>query len=536
MTQDTLQFVFSETSFNPPGAVLNEGKFMLDAISDGLLQVLQPETLAIMLLGIFIGFLVGILPGLGGAVTLAIMLPFTFGMEPVQGFAFLLGMWVVTSTAGDITSVLFGVPGEATSAAAVMDGYPLTRKGQGGRALGAVLTSSALGAIFGAIVLGLSITFIRPVVLALGPPEFFALTILGLTFVITLAGKDLFKGFIMVTLGLLVALVGIDPQIGVPRFTFDQLYLWDGISLIPIVVGLFGGAEVLQLMLSKTSIAQEIGPDQQKLNGTARGVKDTFRHWLLVVRSAGIGTLVGMLPGLGGSVAQWLAYGNAKQMSKHPEQFGKGAIEGVIAAGATNNAKDSGSLIPTIAFGIPGGAGTAVLLGGFMILGLVPGKEMLTTNLDVTFSMVWIAIIANLIAVVLAILLIRPLMRLTRIQGPLLIPALILLLVVGAYTATNSFADILVMLGAAALGVVCLRWNWPRVPFLLAVVLGGFAEGYLNLSNSIFGMHWLTRPGVLLLAVAILASTVYGLRMSWRTNAASARKPSSSTTKEKSEI
>lgn len=496
---------------------------MLEAISSGLTEVLQPATLAIMLLGILIGFLVGILPGLGGAVTLAIMLPFTFGMEPVQGFAFLLGMWVVTSTTGDLTSVLFGVPGEATSAAAVMDGYPLTKKGQGGRALGAVLTSSALGAIFGAVVLALSITLIRPVVLALGAPEFFALTILGLTFVITLAGKQLIKGFIMVSIGLLVALVGVDPQVGIERFTFGQLYLWDGINLIAIVVGLFGGAEVLQLMLSKSSIAQPSGPGQNKLHGTGQGVLDVFRHWSLVLRSAGIGALIGMLPGLGGSVAQWMAYGHAKQTSKNPEQFGKGAIDGVIAAGATNNAKDGGSLIPTIAFGIPGGAATAVLLGGFMILGLTPGKEMLTTHLDVTMSMVWITIISNLVAVGIALLFIRPLMKLTKLQGPVLIPALVLLLVIGSYTATNSFADVLVMVAASAFGVVCLRWDWPRVPFLLAVVLGGFAETYLNLSNSIFGTTWMTRPIVLVLGVVILGSVIYGIRTNRR--AASRLKP-----------
>jgi putative tricarboxylic transport membrane protein len=493
---------------------------MLEAIASGLAAVLQPATLAIMLLGILIGFLVGILPGLGGAVTLAIMLPFTFGMEPVQGFAFLLGMWVVTSTTGDLTSVLFGVPGEATSAAAVMDGYPLTRKGQGGRALGAVLTSSAMGAIFGALVLALSITLIRPVVLALGAPEFFALTVLGLTFVITLAGKHLIKGFIMVSLGLLVALVGVDPEVGVPRFTFGQLYLWEGINLIPVVVGLFGGSEILQLMLSKTSIAKASSPDQNKLNGTGRGVLDALRHWNLVLRTAGIGALIGMLPGLGGSVAQWIAYGHAKQTSKNPDEFGKGAIDGVIAAGATNNAKDGGSLIPTIAFGIPGGAATAVLLGGFMILGLTPGKEMLTTRLDVTMSMVWIAIISNLVAVGIALLFIRPLMKLTKLQGPVLIPALVLLLVIGSYTATNSFADVWVMVAASAVGVVCLRWDWPRVPFLLAVVLGGFAEGYLNLSNSIFGAEWVTRPIVLGIGVAILASIVYGVRTNRRSKSA----------------
>ncbi|GAA0942429.1 tripartite tricarboxylate transporter permease [Pseudonocardia zijingensis] len=484
---------------------------MLEAIVAGLAGILDLRTFAVMLLGIAIGFVVGILPGLGGPVALALMLPFTFGMSPVEGFAFLLGMWVVTSTAGDITSVLFGVPGEATSAAAVLDGYPLTRKGQGGRALGAVLSSSAIGAIVGAVVLALTISIIRPVVLAFGPPEFFMLTVVGLTFVITLSSGAMLKGFVMVSLGLLVATIGIDPQLGIPRYTGDQLYLWDGVNIVPLVVGLFGGAEVLQIMLSKKSIASApAGP--ARLTGTLAGVRDAFRHWSVVVRSAAIGVGVGSLPGVGGTVTQWIAYGQARQASKNPELFGKGAIDGVVAAGATNNARDAGSLIPTIAFGIPSGASSAVLLGGFMILGLNPGQEMLDENLHVTFSMVWIMIVSNIIAVALAVALARPLTLLTRVPGPVLVPGLLLLLLVGAFTATNSYGDILVMLCAAGVGVACIRWGWPRVPFLLAVVLGGLGEEYLNLSTTLFGTSWVTRPGVLVLALIGVASIVFGIR------------------------
>lgn len=482
---------------------------MLDALASGLLDVLQPATLMMMFIGMGIGFFVGILPGLGGAVTLAIMLPFAFGMAPIEGFAFLLGMWFVTSVAGDITSVLFGVPGEPTSAAAVMDGYPLTRQGESGRALGAVLMSSVLGAIFGLFVLALTITIIRPVVLALGPPEFFALTVLGLTFIITLAGKDLMKGFIMAALGVLVALVGIDSQIGIQRYTFGQLELWDGVNLVPVVIGLFGGAEVLQLMLSKRSISQAAPTSSTSLNGRTQGIRETFKHWGVVIRASSIGVVIGMLPGLGGSVSQWMAYGNAKQTSKNPEKFGKGAIDGVVAAGATSNAKDGGQLVPTIAFGIPGGAATAVLLGGFMILGLTPGEEMLTTQLDLTMSMVWIGLIANIVIATFALLCIKPLSKLTNIPGPVLVPALLMLLVIGSYSVENSIFGVLIMILASAVGVICLRFDWPRIPFLLAVVLGGFAESYLNLSNSIFGSDWVTRPGVLILfAIALLALLV----------------------------
>lgn len=492
---------------------------MIDAIGSGLEQVLQWETLALMVVGMLVGFVVGILPGLGGAVALALLLPFTFAMEPVQGIVFLLSMWIVTGTAGDITSVLFGIPGEATSAAAVLDGYPMTKKGEAGRALGIVLTSSAIGMLFGAVVLGLFITIIRPLVLMLGPPEFFMLVLLGLAFVVTLAGKSLAKGMAMVAIGLLVSFVGSDPTAGLPRFTFDQMYLWSGIPLIPVVVGLFGGAEVLQLMLTRSAIASGTRSDA-KITGTMRGVTDALRHWPVAIRSSSIGVIIGMLPGLGGTVAQWISYGQARQFSKNPDQFGKGAVDGLAAAGATNNAKDAGSLIPTIAFGIPGGAATAVMLGGFLILGINPGQDMLTTQLDITFSMVWTVLIAGLLGVVLAFALVRPLAALTKISGPVITPILFMFIVIGAYTASNSWGDLLVMLGASVLGVVCLRWDWPRVPFLLALVLGALLEQYLNLSNTLFGSDWLTRPGVIIIGLAVVASLFFSIRSSRRNSRA----------------
>jgi putative tricarboxylic transport membrane protein len=482
---------------------------VLTEFFNALTQVLEPGTILLMIVGIGIGFVVGILPGLGGPVTLALMLPFTFAMDPVEAFAFLLGMSVVTATTGDLTSVLFGIPGEATSAAAALDGYPMTRRGEAGRALGAVLSSSAIGGLVGAFMLALAVPLIRPIVLSLGPPEFFVLTMLGLTFVITLSGGKVLKGLIMAAFGLFIALIGIDSQEGVARYTFGQLYLWEGVPLIPIVIGLFGGAELLQLMLSKKSIAGTSGSVPKKISGVSQGIRDTSRHWRVVLQSSGIGVLIGLVPGMGGSVAQFIAYGHAKQMSKHPEQFGKGSMEGLVASGANNNAKDASSLIPTIAFGIPGGANTAVLLSAFLILGLNPGPEMLTTNVGVTFSMVWVIVLANLIAIALAFLFLRPLTRVTFVSGPLLVPLLMILVGLGAYTTNNSFGDIFVMLGAAVVGVICIRWEWPRVPFLLAVVLGAIAERYLFLSISLFGWDWLTRPvviGLLMLMALVLAT------------------------------
>lgn len=481
---------------------------MFQTLIDSLGLVLQPEALTLMMLGILVGFMVGLLPGLGGSVALALMLPFTFGMEPVQVFAFLLGMHAVCGTTGDVTSVLFGIPGEGTAAATVLDGYPMSRKGEAGRALGLVLASSVMGGLFGVVVLAACVPVLRHVVLALGPPHFFLLAVLGLSFIASLSARNRLKGFVMVSLGLLIASVGLDPQEGVERFTFGSLYLWDGINLIPVVVGLFGGAEVLQLMLSKSSIAKPQELRSSPFRGILSGVSEAFRNWWLVIRSSAIGVGLGLIPGMGGSVSQWIAYGHAQQSSKEPEKFGYGSPEGLVAAGAVNNAKDSGSLIPTIALGIPGSVSTAILLGAFLIAGLTPGQEMLTTHLDVTFSMVWVIALANIIAALGVVAIAGGLTRLTMIQGYWLSPFLIVLLAMGAYTAQNSMNDILVMLASTAIGVIAIRWDWPRVPLLLGVVLGGLVERYLFLSYSVDGWSWLNDPSIVVMGLIILFTAV----------------------------
>lgn len=486
---------------------------MIDAAMSGLFEVLSPGSMGLMLAGIFIGLIVGILPGIGGPVAMALMLPFTFGMEPIHVFAFLLGMKVVTSTTGDITAVLFGIPGEATSAATVLDGHPMARKGQAGRALGAVLMSSLVGAIIGAAVLAAAIPVIRPIVLAFGPPEFFMLTVVGLIFMASLSGSQMLKGLIMGCVGLLIALIGIDPQAGVPRYTFGHLELWEGLGLVPIVIGLFGGPEIVQLMLTKQSIAGKAV--SQKIDGVWEGMLDTFRHWKVVAWAGAVGSAIGVIPGVGGSVSQFIAYGQAKQMSKNPDEFGKGSIEGLLAAGGNNNAKDGGSLIPMIAIGLPGTVTTAILLNAFLICGLNPGPEMLTEHLDVTFSMVWITIIANIIVVIISLPLLKPLAKLTFVEGPILVPFLLILVVLGAYAENNSMFDVWVMLGAAVVGIACLRWNWPRVPLLLGAVLGDLCERYLFLSSSLYGWSWIHRPLVMILgaiAVLILFKTIWDLR------------------------
>ncbi len=480
----------------------------MEVFVGSLFTILQWPTFGLLLLGVFIGFWVGILPGIGGAVTLALMLPFVFNMQPIPAFAFLLGMHAVVATTGDITSVLFGIPGEATTVATILDGHPMAQKGEAGRALGAVLFSSLLGAVIGAAALALSVPVMRPLVLAFGPPEFFMLTLLGLSFIVALAQSNLVKGFLMALLGFVLSLVGLDPFAGSPRLTFDQLYLWDGLNIVPVVIGLFAVAETLQLMTTGSAIASHA---TGRLAGVMEGVKDTLRYWWLTVRCSLIGVFIGFIPGMGGATAQFLAYAHAQQTSKHPEEFGKGSIEGVLAAGSVNNSKEGGTIIPTVAFGVPGSTSTAILLGAFIILGLVPGPDMLTKHLDVTFAMVWIIVLSNLVAVAVSFLFLRQLVALTFVKGSLLVPFLLLLITIGAYTTHQSFADIVVMLVFGVVGWAALRWNWPRAPLLLAFVLGDTSERYIFLSHQLYGWSWLLRPGVIVLFAIAVGGVVYSV-------------------------
>jgi TctA family transporter len=479
---------------------------MLEAALSGLNQVFAWPAFGFMLLGIAIGFAIGILPGLGGPTGLALMLPFVFNMQPVQAFAFLLGMAAVTATTGDITSILFGIPGEATTAATVVDGHPMAKRGEAGRALGAVLASSLVGALFGGAALALLIPIMAPVVRTFASPELFILTILGLTFLAALSGGSPIKGLTIAALGLMLAMVGRDPQTATQRFTFGQVFLWDGLGLVPATIGLYAIPELIDLARRGTSIS---GAVSDKIGGVFQGVKDTVTHWGLVLRCSFLGAFLGVIPGLGGVVGQWIAYAHAVQSSPNRGRFGQGAVEGVLGPGAANNSKEGGNLVPTIAFGVPPSVTMAVLLGAFIIQGLTPGPDMLSKHLDVTYSMVWILIVSNVITVVACFLFLGPLARLTQIKGSYVIPPIIALIVLGGFTTTNQFPDIWVTLGFGVLGWIMVELDWPRPPLVLGLVLGRLAENYLFLSMSAYELSWLTRPTVLFGIAVIIAAVLY---------------------------
>jgi TctA family transporter len=312
-------------------------------------------------------------------------------------------------------------------------------------------------------------------------------------------------------LGLLLSTIGQERQSGSLRFDMGLMYLWEGLDLVPVLVGIFAIPELVDLAVRGTSIAGD-KPAANLSSGVMEGIKDTFRHFWLVFRCSAIGVFVGIMPGAGGGVAQWMAYAHAVQSAKDSKErqgFGKGDVRGVLGPGAANNSKEGGDLIPTIAFGVPGSGAMAILLGAFMIMGLIPGPDMLTKHLAVTYSMVWTLVIANIITVVLSLAVLNHLAKLTYIRGGLIIPFVLLLVFVGSYTANNQILDLVVTFCCGLLGYIMVRLGWPRPPLVLGFVLGKLVETYLFISVSRYGFSWLLHPIVMLLLVVMVVVIVY---------------------------
>lgn len=483
---------------------------IVDAAFAALLNLAVPMRLLFLFFGVLMGLALGAMPGLGGLVGLAILLPFTFDMDPFMAFSIMIGLISVTSTSDTIPSVLFGVPGTAASQATIMDGHPMAKNGEAGRAFGAAYTASLMGGIFGAVVLAVSIPVIRPVVLAFGSPEFFMMGMLGISMVAVLSGNAPMKGLIAGAVGLAVGMIGMDPQTGVIRWAFGALYLWDGVPLVPVALGLFAIPEIVDLVIKGTSIS-DVPKDAMK--GVWRGIRDAFEHWFLVLRCSAVGVWVGATPGLGASVVDWFAYGHAIQTEKGAsESFGKGDVRGVIAPESANNAKEGGALIPTLAFGVPGSASMALLLGAMTIQGLSPGSAMLTKHLDVTFTMIWSLVVANIMGAGICLAFTNPLARIALIRIQLVAPIVLGVVFVAAFQATSNFGDLWSLMIFGVIGWFMKRFSWPRPPVILGLVLSSIIENYLFISVTRYNWHWMARPIVIAIALLIAVSLFYGFR------------------------
>ena len=483
---------------------------MIDIMFSALWTMLTtPNIMMLMLLGVFIGLIVGVTPGIGGRLSIALAIPFVFGMDKMAGAVFLLTMHAVNGTSGQISSILFGVPGDGDDAATTIDGYPMAKKGEAGRALGASITASGVGGIIGAGVFAIMIPILEPIVLAFSPAEFFLLAILGITFIAFLAGgENIFKGIIVGLFGMMLATIGMDPTSGVARFSGEFLFLWDGLSLVTAVLAIFAVPEMISLGARGGSISTVSSTSARfSFRQIFEGVMEVPRHWWLALRTSIIGAMIGMVPGLGGSAAAWMCYGHAVQTSKTPERFGHGAVEGVIAPETASNAKEGGSLLPTLFFGIPGSSGMAVLMGAFLILGIQPGPAMLTENLPLVWTLIWALVVGNLIAICFLLFIVRWAAMLTFVNGAVIVPFILTLVVIGAFVSEGRWENLVLLVLLSMIGYALLKADWPRAPFVIGLVLGKIAEESLNKALGLWDMGFFLRP-ISLVLIGLIAITI----------------------------
>jgi putative tricarboxylic transport membrane protein len=475
---------------------------MLGMAWHALVLLLEPMRLLILVVGVLIGLAIGVLPGLSGVVGLALLIPFTYGLDPNTAFALLLGMAAVITSSDFVTAVLFGVPGHVGAAATVIDGHAMARNGEAGRAFGAGFAASLVGGLIGALVLAISIPILRPLLLAIGSPELLGLTLFGLSMVATLSGRAPLKGLTAAGLGLMISMIGSRAAGGTLRWTFGTLYLWDGVPLVPMVLGLFALPELAELAILRQRIAGDHAADIT-LSSQWEGVRDVMCHWRLVLRCSILGTALGAIPGLGSAVIDWIAYGYAQRTERNPEAFGTGDVRGVIAPESSNNAKEGGHLIPTIAFGVPAGASMAVLLGAFLMHGLTPGPEMLTKHLDVTYTIVWSLTLAHVIGALICLSGSRWLAQVSRIRPEILLPIVLSLVFVAAFQGTHDWGDLFTLFAFGIVGWFMKSLGWPRPPMVLGLVIGGIFERYLFISTELYGLGWLWRPVVLVILIVV---------------------------------
>jgi len=477
-------------------------------IIDALVTLLSFQHLVYLCFGVFLGLIVGILPGLGGTAGLALLLPFVFDMEPTKALAMMIGLQSVTATSDTFPSVLMGIPGTASSQATVVDGFPLSKKGEAARALSAAFSASLIGGLFGAFVLTFAIFYAEPIINAMGFGEQMMLIVLALTMVGMLTGSHPLKGLAACSIGLMIGAFGSAPVSGVERLSFGTEYLIDEIKLVIVGLAMFAMPEIIDLLRRQVTISESgtLG------TGWLRGLKDTLSHWWIVLRCATIGCVVGALPGLGGSVIDWIAYGHVIQTSKNRETYGTGDIRGVIAPESANNAKEGGALIPTILFGIPGSGSMALLLGGFVLIGIEPGIEMIADESNLVYLMIWSVALANIFGAGTCLFLAPQIAKLTTIRYTLIAPFMFGLIFFAAFQATRDWGDLIALMIMGTLGVYMKRFGWPRPALLIGYVLSTRVETSIYQTITTYGLSFLSHPIVIILLILTVLSIIGALR------------------------
>lgn len=481
---------------------------MVDTFVSAFFQLVEPSHLVFLFTGVVLGLLVGILPGLGGIAGLSVLLPFVFGMDPADALAMMIGLIAPLSTSDTFPSVLMGIPGTSASQATVVDGFPMAKKGEGARALGAAFTASMFGGLFGAVVLTVSVFAARPIILAMGFGEQLLLVILALSMIGMLTGTSALKGLATCCVGLLLGSMGTAPATGEFRLAFESIYLSDGIPIVIVGLGMFAMPEIIDLLRRSARISETVTLG----HGWFKGFKDVLIHKWIVLRCSVLGCIIGALPGLGGSVVDWIAYGHVIQTTKNRESYGTGDVRGVLAPESANNAKEGGALIPTLLFGIPGSGSMAILLGGFILIGIEPGVTMLTQHLDLTFTMIWSLALGNVAATVLCLLLANHIALLTTIRYAYLAPFMLALIFFAAFQATREWADLFALFAMGTLGMFMKRFGWSRPALLIGYFLAPRLEPTIYQAYQVYGLGFFERP----IVIGLVIATALSIFAAWR--------------------
>ncbi|HEU4924373.1 MAG TPA: tripartite tricarboxylate transporter permease [Burkholderiales bacterium] len=480
---------------------------MFELLGAGLVNIFEMKYLVPLFVGTLIGVVGGALPGITITMTVIVVLPFTFGLEPLQGLACMIGVYVGGETGGLITSCLLGIPGKPSAVATTFDGFPMARKGEPGRAVWIGIWASIFGGLLGAVVLVAATGPLAQLALQFGPWEYFALFVLALSMVAGLVESSLIKGLLSGALGCVVTVLGNDPVMGQPRLTLGIPWLEGGIPFLPVLIGVFAFAQIMgeierfsEKAHAAVNAAVNLAVSQLKIIG------EVLARPFLLLWSTFIGLVIGVLPAIGGSAANMLAYDQAKKFSSRPEKFGSGIPEGIIASEASNNANVAGSLVTIMAFGIPGDAVTAVMLGALTIHGIQSGPLFISQNAQLAYGMFAAYIIAHPLVLILLFLGVRWVLRIVIVPKSILFPVVLVLCVVGAYALGNSMATVYVLLASGVFGYLMVKLGFPLAPFILGVILGDQIE--INLVRSLMtdANLWLfvTRPiSALLLAMAV---------------------------------
>ncbi|AMA01374.1 tripartite tricarboxylate transporter permease [Corynebacterium glutamicum] len=480
---------------------------MIDAALTALSNFADPTMWIFLGAGVLVGIIIGVIPGLGGTGAVAVLLPFVFVLEPNQAIAMIIGAVAVVHTSDVITSVVLGIPGSASASVFLLDGHEMAKKGQGGRALSSSFIASMIGGLIGILALTVIVPIAQPIVTSFGSPEIFSLIIMGVFLTALLSKGNIVKGLLISAFGLLLGMIGVSPISAEYRFTFGSEYLTDGIGLVAAALGIFGLSEILDLVARRSKVANG---DHSIGGGWGEGFRDVLRYWGDVLRGSAVGVGVGFLPGVGATAGSWLAYGQAQAFaSRKPEtnRFGKGDPRGVIAPSASSNGIESGSLIPTLLFGVPGAAPFALLLGVLLIFGIQPGPSLIVNELDLVYFIVWAFAIASVLGSIVAFILARPLARLSYVSFPILAAALIPILFLSGFQEPLNLNVFYMMLALGVVGWVCKMTNIPRAPFLIAYVLAEPLERYYFLTVNVFSpTEWMTRPFVMVVILIIVGA------------------------------